>query len=125
MKTYKQTIQQYIVLSLLVIYQVIGLVHIAYLPRQNDAFNLHPSATVDFLHKNTNSNLPRVPFQRSFHFNESRKSLTAPTKVLILFFAFLLIGGVAFTVAKKTNGTLAAAYFHKPSSYLNLRTLRI
>ncbi|MCS3732533.1 hypothetical protein [Mucilaginibacter dorajii] len=125
MKKHKQIIQQYIVLSLLVIYQVIGLVHIAYLPRQNDAFNLHPSSSIDFLHKNTNSNLPRVPFQRSFHSFESRKDLTAPTKVLILFFAFLLIGGTALIIAKRANGTLAAPYFHTSSSYLNLRTLRI
>jgi hypothetical protein len=124
-KTYKQTIQQYIVLSLLVIYQVIGLVHIAYLPRQNGAFNAHSSSSLDFLHKNTNSNIPRVPFQRSFHSFESRKDLTVPAKELILFFAFLLIAGAAFPVAKKPNGTLAAAYFHTPSSYLNLRTLRI
>jgi hypothetical protein len=108
-----------------VIYQVIGLVHIAYLPRQNDASNLHLSSSIDFLHKNTNSNLPRVPFQRSFHSFESRKDLTAPTKLLVLFFAFLLISGTALIIAKRSNGTLAAAYFHTPSSYLNLRTLRI
>ncbi|WP_295711847.1 hypothetical protein [Mucilaginibacter sp.] len=125
MKRYKQTIQQYIVLSLLVIYQVIGLVHIAYLPRQNDARAPHSSSAIDFLHKNSNSNLPRVQFQRSFYSFESRKDLTTPTKILVLFFAFLLIGGAALIPAKRPDGTLAAVYSHTPSSYLNLRTLRI
>ncbi|MDN3584891.1 hypothetical protein [Mucilaginibacter flavus] len=124
MKTFKKTIQQYIVLSLIVIYQVIGLVHIAYLPRQNDAFNTH-SSSVDFLHKNTNTSQSRVPFQRSFHSFESRKSLAAPTRILILFFAFLLVSGTFLIIAKKPNGTLAAVYSHTPSSYLNLRMLRI
>lgn len=126
MKRYKQTIKQYVVLSLLVIYQLIGWVHIAYLPRLNYAGNLHTPTSIDFLHKNSNANLPRVQFQRSFHsVDESRKDLTAPSRLLVLFFAFLLISAIALTTAKKPDSILAAAYSHSPSSYLNLRTLRI
>jgi len=125
-KRYKQTIQQFIVISLLVIYQLIGWVHIAYLPRLNNAGNLHSPSSIDFLHKNGNGNLPRVQFQRSFYsVDESRKDLTAPSRILVLFFAFLLISGTAVTVVKKPNSVLASVYSHSPSSYLNLRTLRI
>ena len=126
MKRYKQTIQQFIVLSLLVIYQFIGCVHIAYLPQLTNAGNLCSPSSIDFLHKNSNGNLPRVPFQRSFHsVNESRNDLTTPSKLIALFFAFLLIGGAKVTVVKKPNSVLASIYSHPPSSYLNLRTLRI
>lgn len=125
-KRYKQIIQQYIVVSLLVIYQLIGWVHIAYLPRLNNASNLHSPASIDFLHKNSNSSLPRVQFQRSFHsVDESRKDLTPPTRILTLFFAFVLICGITSPVAKKPDSALASVYSHSPSSYLNLRTLRI
>jgi hypothetical protein len=106
-------------------YQAIGFFHIAYLPRQNDAGGLHSPPSIDFLHKNGNANLPRVQFQRSFHSIESRKDLAAPTRTVILFFAFLLIAAAAFTVANKPNGTLDAVYSHSSPSYLSLRTLRI
>ncbi|MFC0514243.1 hypothetical protein ACFFGT_08535 [Mucilaginibacter angelicae] len=126
MKRYNQTIKQYIVLSLLVIYQFVGWVHLAYLPRLNYASSVHTASSIDFLHKNTNANLPRVQFQRSFHsVDESRKSLTAPSRLLILFFAFLLTSAIALTSVKKPNSVLASVYSHTPSSYLNLRTLRI
>ena len=126
MKKYKQTIKQYIVLSLLVIYQLIGWAHIAYLPRLNNTGNLQSPSSIDFLHKNSNGSLPRGQFQRSFHsVDESRKDLTAPLKILVLFFAFLLIGDMAVAIAQKPNSALASVYCHSPFSYLRLRTLRV
>ncbi|WP_162997060.1 hypothetical protein [Mucilaginibacter kameinonensis] len=126
MKRYNQTIKQYVVLSLLVIYQFVGWVHLAYLPRQNYASGVHSASTIDFLHKNTNANLPRVQFQRSFHsVDESRKDLKAPSKLLVLFFAFLLTGSLMFTINRRPDSVLASVYSHTPSSYLSLRTLRI
>jgi hypothetical protein len=109
-----------------VIYQFVGWVHLAYLPRLNYANSVHTASSIDFLHKNTNANLPRVQFQRSFHSaDDSRKDLTAPSKLIVLFFAFLLISSLVFTPNRRPDSVLASVYSHTPSSYLNLRTLKI
>jgi len=123
MKTQKKIIRQYIVLLLLLIQQVTSLMHIAYMPRFAGTDYKHQAAYFDFLHKNHNTGLPRVQFQRSFHAADesSRKKLTEPSRILTLFY-------VAFQsspVTKTARIYLSAFYKFSSLSYLSLRNLRI
>jgi hypothetical protein len=124
---YKQAITKYIVLSLLVIYQVIALVHIANLPRLNNATEpASASSSIDFYHKNRSTSIPRGQFQRSFHsFEDARKSLTSPSRIFILFFAFFLTGLITLAKTKKPEGYLSVIQTYSSNTYLSLRTLRI
>ena len=125
MKTRKQIIRQYIVLSLLVIYEAVSLIHIASMPKFYIPINKSlSSSSIDLLHKNQSAGNARVLFQRGIE-NNRKALITPPDKNFVFILSFLLGGFISLAIIKKRNTYLSQPGFPSPSSYLRLCTLRI
>ncbi|MBB6109187.1 putative alpha/beta superfamily hydrolase [Mucilaginibacter lappiensis] len=125
MKSRKQIIRQYIVLSLLVIYQAASLIHIASMPRFYTQINKSlSSSSIDLLHKNQSAGNARILFQRGIE-NNRKALITPPDKIFVFILSFFLGGLISLAIIKKRDTYLSQPGILSPSSYLRLCTLRI
>ena len=125
MKTRKQLIRQYIVLSLLVIYEAVSLIHIASMPKFYTPINKYQSSSsIDLLHKNQSAGNARILFQRGIE-NNRKALITPPDKTFVLILSFFLGSLISLAITKKRNTYVSQSSVLSPSSYLRLCTLRI
>ncbi len=127
MKSRKQTIQQYFVLSLLVVYQLISLVHLAQMQRfRADVGSPHHFSLMDLIHKNHTTDNTKGLYQRgtTFTAGPDRKVLIQ-AKALVPVFLFVLAGFYLLPVAKRVSAYLVLFKIPATHTYLSFRTLRI
>jgi len=124
-KTRKQIIRQYIVLSLLVIYEAVTLIHIASMPKFYTPINKSlSSSSIDLLHKNQSAGNARILFQRGIE-NNRKALITPPNKTFALILSFFLGSLISLTLVKKRDTYLSQPGIRSTNSYLSLCTLRI
>ena len=121
--------KQYMVISLLVIYQLVSFLHITYLPKVSYP-DFKPPSSVSVLssfHKSQHLGAVRIIFQKSINSfgKNKRKSLSMPAKLLVPIFSFFLCGLIALSITKRHKGYAYLSNLPVPAYYLSLRQLRI
>ncbi|WP_143013864.1 hypothetical protein [Mucilaginibacter sp. OK268] len=125
MKTRKEILKKYIVLSLLVVFQAVSLLHIVFQPRfYTSNYQRLSSSSIDLLHKNHSAGNARILFQRGIE-NNRKALITPPNKTFALILSFFLGSLISLTLVKKRNTYLSQPGIRSTNSYLSLCTLRI
>jgi hypothetical protein len=127
-KTGERPIKKYLALSLLVMYLVIALVHISYIPKVNAwGSQILSTSNLSLLNKNNSSESANAMLHKGFRsgIENKKKALIQAAKNWILVFSLVFGGITLLGLTRKPLAYLRLFCNPQPFSYLSLCSLRI